>query len=212
MITSAGDLGAWSSLVTTGLVWLVMMAAMMLPSTLPWIAAFATLSSPGSGTARGGRVALFLAGYGVVWGAFSLAAAGLQLSLARGGALLAGGVLPAPAGGALLVGVGLFQLSPLKEACLNQCRSPLTFFLRHWHDGPAGAFRMGAAHGRYCLGCCWALMIGAFVLGVMNLAWMAALTVVVSVERLAPHGPLLGRVAGVAAIAVGAWMVLAGGR
>jgi predicted metal-binding membrane protein len=110
-------------------------------------------------------------------------------------------------GGAVLVAAGLFQFTPLKAACLAHCRTPLGFFLSSWRDGPRGAFRMGLEHGRYCVGCCWALMIVAFALGVMNLAWMAVLTLGLSIEKIAPRGPLVGRAFGALLTAWGVWMI-----
>ena len=106
--------------------------------------------------------------------------------------------------------VGVFQLTPVKAACLSKCRSPMGYFLTRWHDGPMGALRMGMGHGRFCLGCCWALMVAAFVLGVMNLAWMAVLTVVMCAEKLVPAGATLGRGAGWAALMIGAWLLATG--
>jgi predicted metal-binding membrane protein len=114
--------------------------------------------------------------------------------------------LPAPLGGALLAGAGLFQLTSLKNACLERCRNPLSFFLTHWNEGRWGGVVMGLRHGADCLGCCWALMATAFALGVMNLLWMAVLTLVALVEKLAPRGALLGRAFGVVLIAWGAFV------
>jgi predicted metal-binding membrane protein len=105
------------------------------------------------------------------------------------------------------VAAGLYQLTPLKHACLRRCRSPLAFVLERWHDGTAGALRMGAEHGGYCLGCCALLMALLFVGGVMNLLWVAAIAAWVLVEKILPAGEALARGAGVAAMALGAWMI-----
>ena len=199
-----------SSFLLAASMWFGMMAAMMLPVSVPWVRALISLSD-GSGGVRGrtsparepwARVrsgALFLAGYLSVWLLFSLAAAAVQLGTAA--------VVPldrdGPLAGFLLVGAGLYQLSPVKAACLRHCRNPLTYFLTRWRDGPRGALGMGWGHGLYCLGCCWALMALALVLGVMNLLWMAVLAAVVCVENLAPGGAVIGRIAGVGLVVWG---------
>jgi predicted metal-binding membrane protein len=103
----------------------------------------------------------------------------------------------------VLVAAGLYQLSPLKSACVSQCRSPAEFLSRHWRPGRAGTIRLGLIHGAYCLGCCWMLMALLFVGGVMNLLWVIGLTIIVAIEKLAPGGPLLGRAVGAALIAWG---------
>ncbi len=109
----------------------------------------------------------------------------------------------------MLIAAGAYQLSPLKSACLRQCRSPAQFLSRHWRPGAIGALRLGALHGAYCVGCCWLLMTLLFVGGIMNFAWIAALTLIVGVEKLLPGGEWLGRIAGVALIAWGAARLLA---
>jgi predicted metal-binding membrane protein len=106
--------------------------------------------------------------------------------------------------GALLMIAGAFQFSPLKQACLRACRSPLGFLLTDWRGGLSGAARMGVRHGLYCLGCCWALMALLFVGGVMNLLWIAALTLLVAVEKFAPRGDLLAKTLGALMIGAGA--------
>jgi len=208
-----------TSLPLAALMWFGMMAAMMLPVSVPWVRVLVSLSD-GDGRVRSGAPpalvprrwlwahvrsgALFLAGYLSVWLLFSVAAAAVQLGVA--------GVVPlgrdTPVAGFFLVGAGLYQLSPVKAACLRHCRNPLTWFLTRWRDGPRGALGMGWGHGLYCLGCCWALMALALVLGVMNLLWMAVLAAVVCIENLAPCGPVAGRVAGVGLVVWGVvvWM------
>ena len=199
--------------------WFGMMVAMMLPVSVPWVRALISLSDEGGRESRpvaGGVVAvrwvrvrsgaLFLAGYLSVWLFFSLAAAAVQLAAA--------GVVPfgpdTPVAGFLLVGAGLYQLSPLKAACLRHCRNPLTYFLTRWRDGPRGALGMGWGHGLWCLGCCWALMVLALVLGVMDLLWMAVLAAVVLIENVAPGGAVAGRVAGVGLVVWGVVVWVAG--
>jgi len=107
-------------------------------------------------------------------------------------------------GAALLIGAGLYQWTPWKNACLEHCRAPALFFAAHWRDGALGAFRMGAAHGLYCLGCCWGLMALLFFGGVMNLLWVAGLALFVLLEKVAPYGAAVGRIAGIALLAAGA--------
>jgi predicted metal-binding membrane protein len=111
--------------------------------------------------------------------------------------------------GAILIAAGTYQLTPFKATCLTHCRSPLGFLMSRWREGAAGALRMGIEHGTYCLGCCWALMCVLFVVGVMNLAWVAAMTIFVLVEKIGPAGAFVARVAGVAMIACGALVLSA---
>jgi predicted metal-binding membrane protein len=111
-------------------------------------------------------------------------------------------------GAALLLAVGLYQWTPWKNACLDHCRAPAGFFAEHWRPGIAGAFRMGIAHGSYCLGCCWLLMGLLFFGGVMNLLWVAGLTLFVLIEKLVPRGDLLARAAGVALLLAGGAQLL----
>ena len=175
--------------------WSVMMGAMMLPSAAPMILFYGTVtrarSNPSAGTAA------FAAGYLAVWIAFSLAAVALQFALERS-ALLSPMMHTTSAAleGSMLIAVGLYQWTPLKQACLRRCRSPLEFVMTHWRDGTAGAFIMGTRHGSYCLGCCFMLMLLLFVGGVMNLAWIAGLAAFVLVEKLAPAGRWTSRGAG----------------
>ena len=197
-----------SLLPTTGM-WMLMMVVMMLPAVLPWLTGFAALSRDReSGAIRGAWVLLFGSGYIAAWLAFSVGGASLQIGL-RGWGLLgasAHGVstaLAAPLAGLVLVSAGLYQLAPAKAACLAHCRSPMSYFLSRWRNGPVGAFRMGLSHGAFCVGCCWALMLTGFALGVMNLAWMAVLTAVIAVETLAPRGERIARLAGAALVVWG---------
>jgi len=151
--------------------------------------------------------AIFVAGYLLVWGGFSLVATAAQWWLQQN-ALLSPMLALAtpPLGGALFVMAGLYQWSPLKSACLRQCRSPFAFLLNQWRDGWSGALRMGAGHGAYCLGCCWVLMALLFAVGVMNLLWVAAIAAFVFAEKLLPHGIWIARLGGIAMAAFGVWL------
>jgi predicted metal-binding membrane protein len=108
---------------------------------------------------------------------------------------------------ALLIAAGLYQLSPFKESCLAHCRTPTQFLSRHYRPGAAGAWRLGLIHGAYCVGCCWLLMALLFVVGVMNLAWVAALSILVAAEKLLPAGAWIARVAGLVLLAAGAYLL-----
>jgi predicted metal-binding membrane protein len=169
--------------------WAVMMTGMMLPSAAPMI------------VLAGGARAYFVAlGYLSIWTVFSAGATALQLLLMR---LLIvtpmmelSRVSSRPAGAVLLALAGVYQLTPLKQACLATCQSPMAFLARRWRGGSSGAFRMGVEHGVYCVGCCWALMLLLFAGGVMNLIVVAALTVFVAFEKLAPAGVWSTRISG----------------
>lgn len=187
--------------------WLLMVVAMMTPTVLPWIAAYATLVAPTSGTRSWRDLGAFTGGYFAVWLVYSVGAAVLQMGLARA-QLLMGDRVGTALGALVLVAAGAFQFAPLKGACLAHCRSPLSYLLARWQNGPMGGFRLGVSHGGYCLGCCWLVMLTALALGVMNLAWMAVLTVMVATEQVAPAGIWMGRVFGVLLIAWGAWLLV----
>jgi predicted metal-binding membrane protein len=189
----------------TFLMWGVMMVAMMVPSAAPMIVMFARLKRDRLGQAT----AVFLAGYLVVWSAFAFVAAAGEMAL-RTTALVSGASARAipVLGGALAIAAGLYQLTPLKHACLVRCRSPLGFLLGEWRDGLAGAFTMGLRHGLSCVGCCWALMVLLFVAGVMNLAWVAILAAFVLIEKLVPGGRLVSWAAGGALLLWGAWILI----
>ena len=192
------------------LMWWVMMIGMMLPSALPMTLTFATVNRRRRelGTPSV-RPAVFVAGYLLAWGAFSVIATAAQWALEHAALMSPMTRLSSPlVGGLVFVAAGLYQLTPLKHACLRRCRSPLAFVLERWHEGTAGALRMGAEHGAYCLGCCALLMALLFVGGVMNLIWAAAIAAWVLVEKLLPAGEALARAAGVIAILVGAWMIV----
>jgi predicted metal-binding membrane protein len=152
--------------------------------------------------------AVFLAGYLTVWTAYSAAATLLQGALLEAALVSPMMVSTSPAlGGGLLLAAGAFQWTPLKRACLNHCRSPLSVIMTQWREGTKGAFVMGLRHGSYCAGCCWILMALLFVAGVMNLLWVAAIAVFVLVEKAAPQGVWIGRAAGAAMFAAGVLML-----
>jgi len=187
--------------------WLAMMVAMMAPSATPAILLYAHAhrhAQPAEGGVRA-PVGSFVLGYFAVWSVFSLLAAWLQLLLEQRGLVsaMSMGLQVRWLSGAVLVAAGIYQLTPLKQACLAQCRSPAAFLSRHWRPGAAGAFRLGVLHGVFCVGCCWLLMALLFVGGVMNLAWIAALGVLVLLEKLAAPGRAVGRGAGVLLVAWG---------
>jgi predicted metal-binding membrane protein len=168
--------------------WALMMVAMMLPSASPMILIYARVARHNFGASAGPGIAVFALSYLLVWSAFSLAAAIAQAVLVQSGVVDAmrlevGDVRLA---GGLLIAAGLYQLTPLKAACLENCRSPLAFLGRGIRPGAAGALRLGIGHGLYCLGCCWVLMLLLFVGGVMNLAWVAGLALIVAAEKLFP--------------------------
>ncbi|MGE5089845.1 MAG: DUF2182 domain-containing protein [Candidatus Levyibacteriota bacterium] len=189
--------------------WAAMMAAMMLPSAAPAILAYGGLVR--SHGARGATLPstwVFALGYLLVWAGFSAAASLLQMVLEQR-ALLTPSLATASTrlGAATLIAAGVWQLTPLKQACLTRCRSPLTFFVTRWRAGVGGALRMGLEHGVYCVGCCWALMLLLFVAGVMNLAWVAAIAVFVFVEKVAPAGRVVTRAAAVALLGYGSYLL-----
>jgi predicted metal-binding membrane protein len=193
----------WSAanFIAVFVMWAVMMAAMMLPAATPMVSVFGTLNER-RGEAR--RTVAFVAGYVALWAAFGAAATAAQWALQRSGLLTPMIVSASPAlSGVLLVIAGVFQFTPLKQACLRACRSPLGFLLTDWREGLPGAAQMGVRHGLYCLGCCWALMALLFVGGAMNVMWIAALTLLVAMEKLAPKGDALARALGVLMIAFG---------
>ncbi len=151
---------------------------------------------------------LFYIGYIAVWAIFSAAFAALQLGLQTAALLTPALASASPLlGGGILIVAGAFQFSALKRSCLSQCRSPIGFLMAEWRDGRTGAWIMGAKHGLHCVGCCWALMALLFVVGVMNLLWMAIITAFLLVEKLAPAGDRVGRAAGLAFIVWGVWMI-----
>jgi predicted metal-binding membrane protein len=190
--------------------WGVMMVAMMTPSSSPMILLFAEMNRRRA-VHQGPvvRTGLFIAGYLMVWTAFSAAAATAQWVL-HGLALMSPMMVSTSAylGGGLLIAAGIFQWTPLKRACLTQCRSPLGFIMTEWREGPRGALVMGIRHGVYCVGCCWVLMALLFVSGVMNLVWVAVIATFVLIEKGVPAGERVGQVAGVILVLAGIAMMI----
>jgi predicted metal-binding membrane protein len=187
--------------------WVVMMAAMMFPSIAPMVLAYARIGAARAAGPRSlapGHWATFVAGYLIVWTLFGLGAYGLlalagelsidALSWDRQGPYLAGGVLAAAA---------LYELTPAKNACLKRCRGPFAFLTEAWRDGWTGALRMGAEHGLWCVGCCWALMAALFALGVMSVGWMVFIAALIAAEKLLPWDPAPSRAIAVLLLVLG---------
>jgi predicted metal-binding membrane protein len=194
------------------LMWWVMMVGMMVPSSMPTILLYARVQHhwlPEQHATR--HVALFTAGYLLAWAAFSAVATSIQWALNVSG-LIAPMTMSVSTklGAALFAAAGVYQLSPFKNVCLRHCRSPAEFLAQHRRPGAAGAFLTGSHHGLYCVGCCWLLMALLFAGGVMNLLWVAALAVLVLLEKLVPHGHWLARASGVAMLAVAAYLLTVG--
>jgi len=185
--------------------WCAMMAGMMLPSATPLILTFATVNRRKRERAEPYIPAFaFTAGYLLAWAAFSLAATLAQWGL-EGAALMLASMKTGSAvvGGAFFLAAGAYQWSPLKLACLHNCRSPFDFVINQWRDGWTGALRMGAGQGAYCVGCCAVLMLLMFVGGLMNLLWAAALAAFVFAEKLLPAGAWIARAGGALMAAFG---------
>ena len=186
--------------------WAVMMAAMMLPSALPMVLTFLNMGKRSGDTARGHS---FVGAYLCVWLAFSAVATAAQWLLqwrdwVNPMLVSTSAVLT----GVLLLIAGIYQFSSLKRICLSRCRTPFGFLLGEWRNGVAGAFRMGIRHGLFCMGCCWALMALLFVGGVMNLTWIAALSLAVAIEKMLPGGERIATALGVVLLAVGSIKLL----
>ena len=196
------------------LMWWVMMIAMMVPSAAPMILLYARVHRHAQ---RQGQLdqtiiptAAFAGGYLVAWLVFSLIATFSQWVLEEAELVHAMMMWSTSTvlSGSFLIAAGIYQVSPLKNACLKHCRSPAEFLSRHWRKTRLGAARMGLEHGLYCIGCCWFLMALLFAGGFMNLVWIAGLAIFVLIEKLAPQGYLIGRISGVLMIAAGAWLIL----
>jgi predicted metal-binding membrane protein len=182
--------------------WLTMMVAMMFPTIAPMVLAHRlVVLKRGEGNLP---TVVFVAGYIAIWFVVGLIPLGGVLVFQRAGTQLLGSRwLEIGAGGALIL-AGLYQFTPWKSFCLRQCRTPMAFILSHdFGGGPVAAFKGGASHGLYCLGCCWALMAVLVIVGLMNLAWMAVIAVVFLVEKNLPYGPAVSRVVGGAIVALG---------
>ncbi|MFL5946257.1 MAG: DUF2182 domain-containing protein [Gaiellaceae bacterium] len=183
---SGMDEGPWTELGTLGWflgVWVVMMAAMMFPSVSPTVALYARMTS----AQPRGRALVFALGYLVTWAAAGALAFGLAWAGARvGGDLLSWDRAGRWVAGATLLVAAAYELTPLKDACLGKCRSPLGLLLGSWRDGRSGALRMGVKNGAWCVGCCWALMASFFALGIMSIVWMTVIAGMIAIEKTLP--------------------------
>ncbi len=208
MTPQASDLSQFFGLFV---MWAVMMSAMMLPTALPMILAYARMQ--GSDRQQGVSwfpVGIFSSGYVVAWAGFSLAAAALQTGV-TGLALMSPmmmKIIPGPVAGVVLIVAGLYQFTGLKQSCLRQCRTPIGYLMTQWRVGHRGAYLMGWRHGLFCVGCCWALMGLLFVAGVMNSVWILAITLYVFVEKMVPNSDTISRLVGVALVALGGWLLI----
>ena len=188
--------------------WLAMMTAMMLPTAVPALLLFGLVVRSDPGSSPAARVYIFAAGYLLVWGVYGAVMALVQRELALHSVMTAMmQVQAARLSGALLMLAGVYQLTPAKRACLRMCHSPASFIARHWRTGNVGALQVGFRHGLYCLGCCWALMLILFALGVMNLPVLLGLTAFLILEKTAPASLHTEVVGGVLLTGFGAWMV-----
>lgn len=195
--------------------WALMMAAMMLPSVAPMALTFARVTGERANKGQAAFVPtwIFILGYFAAWTAFGLAAYLIDhvirslniawLAWDREGPKVAGIAIGA---------AGLYQLTPIKRACLTHCRSPLEFFLESWREGPEGALYMGIYHGLYCVACCWGLMLVLFAVGVMSLFWMTLIAVLIFAEKVFRSGRRLAPVFGIMLIALGLWIAIAPAR
>ena len=208
MMTTRGTWDLHYSIVMF-VMWWVMMLAMMLPSAAPMILMFVSLNRqrPDGSISV---VMAFVTAYVLSWGVFSVLATFLQWVLEKTeflSSMMA--TTNAVLGASLLIAAGIWQLTPLKHACLRHCRSPFNFFLHKWRNGPSGAFKMGLEYGVFCLGCCWVLMTLLFYGGIMNLWWIAGLALYVLVEKVAPAGHWIDHGTGGLLIAWGLWIFVA---
>jgi predicted metal-binding membrane protein len=180
------------------LMWWIMMIAMMMPSAAPLILLYRRVLRHHQAEKIALSSILLLAGYLMAWLAFSIGAALLQKALQPTG-LISEMMLwskSAALSAAVLAAAGIYQLTPMKHACLTQCRAPAHFLTTHWRPGMAGSFLLGLRHGAYCVGCCWMLMAVLFVVGIMNLIWIGVLSLIVFAEKILPAGAHIGRALG----------------
>ncbi|HKN01499.1 MAG TPA: DUF2182 domain-containing protein [Candidatus Binataceae bacterium] len=220
MPMSASDFGATAARLTSPLppgvvdlwlvfmMWAVMMVAMMLPSAAPMVLMYARIARGRSQEGSTLRAWIFVAGYIAVWTMFSVAATATQAILQRTAIVSNALATSSIVGAVILIAAGIYQITPMKQACLRYCQSPVAFFMTHWREGSRGAFKMGLDHGTFCVGCCWMLMLLLFVAGVMNLVWVAALTALVLIEKLLPYPRAIARTTGAALIASGLLLAL----
>ena len=199
--------GTWGTFAVALPMWAAMTLAMMLPTAGPMILTYAEIADTAARKCEPVVSPLVLtAGYVAVWLGFAIVAAALQWVLARAG-LLDGGNTSRLAGGAIFIAAGLYQFTALKQSCLTQCQRPFPFFFSNWTEERAGVFRLGLRQGLYCLGCCWAMMLVMFAVGTMNVVWMAALGVLMTIEKLSTTARF-SRAVGAAFIAIGSVMVV----
>ena len=203
------------SYVSVFAMWLAMTAVMMAPVVFPWLRALRRVAEsradgPGgrpkgdtAGTGSITSVAPFAAGYAGAWAGFSAAAAAVQLSLSSNGVPVPFGLDAPVLSATALFLAGSFQFTRLKDACLSHCRSPAGYLLTHWRNGAMGHARLGFGHGLHCVGCCWALMVLALVVGMIDLVWMGLLMAVMVAETTLPFGGRLPRPVGIALIVAG---------
>jgi len=188
--------------------WSVMMMGMMVPSAAPMVLTYSGLSRRRNPDGALLRTSVFVGGYLLVWIGYSAGAALLQSGFQAAALLSPMGASTHPyLSGGLLVVAGIYQWTPVKDACLTGCRTPMGFLMSEWRPGRRGALVMGLRHGGTCAGCCWATMALMFVLGVMNLIWMAALTALCLLEKIAPAGDRMGRLIGLGFIGWGVWLM-----
>ena len=191
------------------IMWAIMMMAMMLPAATPMILMFKAVNQ-GQGEADEPTISagLFVLGYFLVWTAYSALAAMAQYVLHVSALLTHNLVISSPLlGGILLVAAGVFQWTPLRDTCMSKCRSPLGFLMAEWREGRLGALIMGLKHGAFCVGCCWLLMLLSFVLGIMNLVWMAMVSIFMMIEKAYPGSQWISRTAGLILVTWGLWSV-----
>lgn len=209
-ITSSGSAGA-SGVALVALMWAAMTLAMMLPSAAPMILTYAEIADTAAHKHKGERIVspfVLAAGYTVIWLGFAGAATVAQLVFIRLALLDTG--LASTSGlfsGAIFIAAGIYQFSALKHACLKQCQHPFPFFFANWATTPRGVFRLGIKQGLYCLGCCWAMMAVMFAVGVMNVIWMAAIGIVMTIEKIG-KGNRFSHIVGVVLLLAGAAFVL----
>ena len=207
-------MSGWSltTFILMGLMWWVMMVGMMVPSAAPMILLCAMVTRKQVKDENPGlRIALFTAAYLIIWAVFSIAATIAQWTLTKAALIslmMVGTSCWLTIG--LLLACGIYQLTPLKQAFLGKCHSPLSFLMTKWLPGNLGALKMGLSHGAYCVGCCWLLTALLFVGGVMNLFWVALIAILVLGEKVMPRGDLFGKAGGMVMIALTAYMVLPG--
>ncbi len=200
-----------AQLVGLFLMWAVMMAAMMLPTATTMIATYARMQARDRALGAGwGPVLGFAAGYVLAWSAFSLGATLVQAWLTDLSLMspMSMKTVSGPVTGAVLIAAGLYQVTPFKQACLSQCRSPIGFLMTEWRDGRLGALRMGVNHGLFCVGCCWALMGLLLVAGVMTPVWIIAITAYVLAEKTMPGMERATKITGALLIGGGLWFLI----